>query len=458
MLNLLWSVGAFLVAIGVLVSVHEYGHFWAARRAGVKVLRFSVGFGKPLWRRVDRHGTEFVIAALPLGGYVKMLDETEGSVPAEQLHRAFNRKPVLARMAVVAAGPIANLLLAWLMYWAMFMVGIYGQRPVVGEVLPDTPAARAGFTAGDVLGAIDGRSVSTWEDAVLALMPAAIDGRQVAVRVRPADANSANSIRRLDLSALDYRAEDPGVMRHVGLVWQGPRLDPRVGEVLPGGVAAKAGLQTGDLLLTANGKRLTGWDEWVQIVRAHPQKPIALRLRRGDRELELSLTPEAVDDEGGARIGRVGVAPQPARAQFDDYYLRQHYGPLRSAGEALGKLRDMTVLTGEVIGRMLTGSASSRNISGPLSIAEFAGMSARLGVAQFLGFLGLISLSLGLLNLLPVPVLDGGHLLYYAAELVRGRPLPERIRAAGQQVGLVALLALTVLAFYNDITRLLFRS
>ena len=224
MLNLLWSVGAFLVAIGVLVSVHEYGHFWAARRAGVKVLRFSVGFGKPLWRRVDRHGTEFVIAALPLGGYVKMLDETEGPVPAEQLHQAFNRKPVLARMAVVAAGPIANLLLAWLMYWAMFMVGIYGQRPVVGEVLPDTPAARAGFTAGDALGAIDGRSVTTWEDAVLALMPAAIDGRQVAVRVRSADANSADSIRQLDLSALDYRAEDPGrdASRGAGLAGAAP--------------------------------------------------------------------------------------------------------------------------------------------------------------------------------------------------------------------------------------------
>jgi regulator of sigma E protease len=457
MLNLLWSVGAFLVAIGVLVSVHEYGHFWAARRAGVRVLRFSIGFGRPLWRRTDRHGTEFVIAALPLGGYVKMLDETEAPVPPGQLEQAFNRKPVLARMAVVAAGPLANLLLAWLLYWAMFMVGTYGQRPVVGQVLPDTPAAGAGFQAGDELRAVDGRSVRTWEDAVLALLPAAIDGRQVMVQVRPADAPGSDRARALDLSGLDYRAENPDVMRHVGLAWRGPRLEPRVGEVLAGGVAAKAGLQKGDLLLAANGKPLTDWNDWVQLVRASPQQPIALRLRRGDTELELSLIPEVLD-EGGTRIGRVGVAPQPVTAQFDDYYLRQHYGPLRSAGEALGKLRDMTVLTGEVIGRMLTGSASSRNISGPLSIAEFAGHSARLGVAQFLSFLGLVSLSLGLLNLLPVPVLDGGHLLYYAAELVRGRPLPERVRAAGQQVGLAALLALTVLAFYNDITRLLFRS
>lgn len=457
MLNLLWSVGAFLVAIGVLVSVHEFGHFWAARRVGVKVLRFSVGFGRPLWRRVDRHGTEFVIAALPLGGYVKMLDQTEAPVPAEQLAQAFNRKPVWARMAVVVAGPLANLLLAWLLYWAMFMVGIYGQRPVVGQVLPDTPAASAGFRTGDELRAVDGRVVRTWEDAVLALLPAAIDGRQVAVQVRPTDASGGAQTRVLNLSGLDYRAEDSDVMRRLGLAWRGPRVEARVGGVVAGGVAAQAGIRTGDLLLAANGKPLADWGDWVQTVRASPEQPLRLRLRRGDAELELTLTPQAVDD-GGTRIGRVGLAPQAVTAQFDDYYLRLHYGPLVSAREALGKLRDVTVLTGEVIWRMLSGSASSRNISGPLSIAEFAGQSARLGVAQFLSFLGLVSLSLGLLNLLPVPVLDGGHLLYYSAELVRGRPLPERFRAVGQQVGLAALLALTVLAFYNDITRLLFRS
>lgn len=457
MLNLLWSVGAFLVAIGVLVSVHEYGHFWAARQVGVRVLRFSVGFGRPLWRRTDRHGTEFVIAALPLGGYVKMLDEAEAPVPAEQLGQAFNRKPVWARMAVVAAGPIANLLLAWLLYWAMFMVGTYGQRPVVGQVAPDTPAASAGFQNGDELRAVDGRSVRTWEDAVLTLLPAAIDGRPVVVQVRAADAPGVVRERTLDLSGLDYRAEDPDVMRRLGLAWRGPRVAAQVGQIIANGAAARAGIQVGDVLLTANGTPLADWGDWVDIVRASPEQPLHLRLRRAGTELEMTLTPQAVDD-AGTRIGRVGLAPQPVSAPFDDYYLRLHYGPIASAGEALGKLRDMTVLTGEVIWRMLTGSASSRNISGPLSIAEFAGHSARLGAAQFLSFLGLVSLSLGLLNLLPVPVLDGGHLLYYSAELVRGRPLPERVRAAGQQVGLVALLALTVLAFYNDITRLLFRS
>lgn len=456
MLNVLWSVGAFLVAIGVLVSVHEYGHFWAARRAGVRVLRFSIGFGKPLWRRVDRHGTEYVIAALPLGGYVKMLDETEAPVPPAQLDQAFNRQPVAARMAVVAAGPIANLLLALVFYWAMFMVGTYGQRPVVGEVLPNTPAAAAGFRTGDTLRAVDGRPVRTWEDASLRLMPAAIDGRQVTVEVAPAEQPAVVEMRRLDLTGLGYRAEDPDVMRHLGLVWRGPRIGTTVGKVLPGSVAEAAGVAVGDRLLAVDGQPLADWDDWVRVVREHPQQPLRLRLQRGDTELELTLIPQAVDD-GGKRVGRVGLAPQAPTASFDDYFVFLRYGPLDSAGEALRKLRDMTVLTGEVIWRMLTGSASSRNISGPLSIAEFAGQSARLGAAQFFSFLGLVSLSLGLLNLLPVPVLDGGHLLYYLAELVRGRPLPERVRAIGQQVGLAALLALTVLAFYNDLTRLLFR-
>ncbi|MFZ5493680.1 MAG: RIP metalloprotease RseP [Pseudomonadota bacterium] len=455
MLNVLWSVGAFLVAIGVLVSVHEYGHFWAARRAGVRVLRFSVGFGKPLWRRVDRHGTEFVIAAIPLGGYVKMLDETEAPVPEAQRDQAFNRKPVAARMGVVAAGPMANLLLAFVFYWAMFMAGTYGQRPLVGAVLPDTPAAAAGFRVGDVLRAVDGRPVRTWEDALLRLMPAAIDGRSVSIEVGTVDGASPQT-RTLDLARLDYRAEDPDVMRHVGLAWRGPRIAPEVGEVLAGGVAAQAGVVAGDVLLAADGEPLADWGDWVRVVRAHPDQPLRLRLRRAGSELDLTLTPQAVQEDG-QRIGRVGLAPKPVTAQFDDYYVRLHYGPIDSAGEALRKLRDMTVLTGEVIWRMLTGSASSRNISGPLSIAEFAGQSARLGAAQFLSFLGLVSLSLGLLNLLPVPVLDGGHLLYYSAEWVRGRPLPERLRMLGQQVGLAALLALTVLAFYNDITRLLFR-
>jgi regulator of sigma E protease len=454
MAGVLWSVGAFVVAIGVLVSVHEFGHFWVARRVGVKVLRFSVGFGRPLWRRVDRQGTEFVIAALPLGGYVKMLDEAEAPVPEHEQHQAFNRRPVLARMAVVVAGPLANLLLAWLFYWFMFMVGIQGQRPLVGEVLPDTPAAVAGLVAGDRIEAVGGRAVRSWEDASLALMPAALDGRKVAVDV--ASATGQQRAYTLDLSALDYRAEDPDVMRRVGLRWRAPHIEPRIGEVMPDGAAAAAGLQAGDLLLSVDGEPLADWGDWVQRVQASAQQPLRVRLRRGVQELELTVTPRAVEQDG-RRIGQVGVAAARPQVAVDDYFLRLHYGPLAAAGQALGKLRDMTVLTGQMVGRMLTGEASSRNVSGPLSIAEFAGYSARLGVAQFLSFLGLVSLSLGLLNLLPVPVLDGGHLLYYFAEWVRGRPLPERVRAIGQQIGLAALLALTVLAFYNDITRLLFR-
>ena len=315
MLNLLWSVGAFLVAIGVLVSVHEFGHFWAARRVGVKVLRFSVGFGRPLWRRVDRHGTEFVIAALPLGGYVKMLDETEAPVPADQLAQAFNRKPVWARMAVVAAGPLANLLLAWLLYWAMFMVGIYGQRPVVGQVLPDTPAAGAGFQRGDELRAVDGRSVRTWEDAVLALLPAAIDGRQVAVQVQPADTQGSGQARLLDLSGLDLPGRGSG--RHAP---PGPCLARATGRARgsatwwPAAPRRRPASASAICCWPPMASRLPTGATGCRRCARSPQQPLRLRLRRAGTELELTLTPQAVDD-GGTRIGRVGLAPQPVSAR-----------------------------------------------------------------------------------------------------------------------------------------------
>ncbi len=447
-LSLLW----FLVAIGVLVTIHEFGHFWVARRLGVKVLRFSIGFGRPLWtRRFGRDDTEFVIAAVPLGGYVKMLDEREAPVPPRDLERAFNRKPVGTRMAVVVAGPLFNFLFAIVAYWLMFVTGVPGIKPVVGAIEPASYAASAGFHEGDEILAIDDRPVASWDMALVELLEAALDRRESEV-----DVDSPERGRRLlvlDLRDAPEILDKGGVLQNLGLSPWVVQLAPVIERTLEGGAAAAAGLQPGDRILSADGQAIEHWSEWVSYVRERPGQAIALRVERGDTELAMRLVPEAVEEEG-ATFGRIGAYVQVPEGGHPLRTLVRH-GPLESIPQALDKTWSMTTLTLRTLWAMLTGRASVENISGPISIAQYAGISATIGMAYFLGFLAVVSISLGILNLLPIPILDGGHLMYYCIELFKGSPVSEATQALGQQVGIFLLVALMVLAFYNDLVRLL---
>lgn len=454
-MSVLQSIVAFLVTLGILVTIHEYGHFWVARRLGVKILRFSVGFGRPLWmRRFGPDRTEFVFAALPLGGYVKMLDEREGEVPAAELQRAFNRRPVGARIAIVVAGPAANFALAVLAYWLMFMVGVSGLAPVLGEVSPGSAAARAGLQAGERIVAVDGRSTPTWEAVLQASLKRILEPGQMNLRVT--DRYGGERAVALDLGnvAIDDLTRG-NFFDVVGMEPARPVLAPVIGDLVPGGRAQEAGLQPGDRVLSADGRPVGDWAEWVQFIRARPGQPIDITVERDGRRLDLRLVPDSVREDDGATVGRIGAMVSGERLGPAPELALERYGPITAAGRAVGRTWDMSVLTLGILGKMLFGEASVQNLSGPISIAQYAGQSASIGIAAFLSFLAVVSLSLGILNLLPVPLLDGGHLMYYLIELVTRRPVSESAQAFGQQIGFVLLLGLMGLAFYNDLVRIL---
>lgn len=454
MQDLLFTVASFVVALAILIAVHEFGHFWVARRLGVKVLRFSIGFGRPLLRHVSpRDGTEYVLAALPLGGYVKMLDEREESVPAEEQHRAFNRQVLWRRFAIVAAGPVFNFLFAILAYWGIFVAGDVGTRPVVGTVEPQSVAERAGFASGDRILAVAQRETQTWEAAVFALMAEVMEGRDLPVRVSRESGSEAVVVLRAE--SLETLPDDPAILSNLGLTPARPVLPPVVGEVIAGEAAEAAGLVAGDRVLAIGGQGLAAWSELVEAVQASPDAAVALRVERAGRLVDLVVVPRAATGPQGRPVGRIGAAPQVPDGLYDDYRTVVRLGPVEAVGAAAEKTVDMSVLMLRVIGRMLLGQASVENLSGPISIAETAGKTASNGLESFIKFLAVVSISLGVLNLLPIPVLDGGHLLYFTIEGIKGSPLSERVQMQGQKVGLVLLLALMTLAFYVDISRLL---
>ena len=451
-MSFITSLLAFLVAIAVLVAIHEFGHYWVAKKLGVKILKFSIGFGKPLWKRVgEADKTEYIVAAIPLGGYVKMLDEREGEVAEADLPRAFNRQPVSSRIAIVAAGPLFNFLFAIVAYALMYMVGVNDFKPVIGEVFPDSIAAEAGVSADDVIETVNGRESPGWESATLTLINEALDSGQVVLGMR--DANGKMVERSLDLSNSSRLLGEGDVLKNIGIKPWRPKVAPVFDELIDSGSAARSGLKSGDQVVEIDGQAIHLWEEMVEHVKASPGKPLKMSIDRKGKRLDFVVTPDSVEQEN-EQIGRIGVTPKVDQAQFDAMRVNVRYGIVESFTRGVDRTWNMSALTLRVLWKMVTGQASLKNISGPLTIAEFAGVSALIGVAAFLSFLGLISVSLGVLNLLPVPVLDGGHLLFYFIEIIKGSPLSEGAEAFGQRIGLTLLGGLMFVAFYNDITRL----
>ncbi len=451
------TIVAFIVALGLLIAVHEYGHYRVAVACGVKVLRFSIGFGHILFKwkaRRPRPGqdTEFAIGAFPLGGYVKMLDEREGPVRPDELTRAFNRQGIAARVAIVLAGPAANFLLAILVHWALFVVGLPGVKPVLGDPPGGTPAAVAGLADGDTLRAIGDEPVATWGDVRWILLKEAVKREPTSVEVETA--SGARVARSLDLTGVSKEDLDHDLFAKLGIRPYRPRVPAVLGRILPGSAADHAGLMSGDRVVAIAGKPIATWSEFTAEVAGNPGRALALAVERGGREIEIRATPDPVSD-GDARIGRLGVeGPPELRREYDRMAVTVRYGPVEALGKAAQKVYDLSLFCVKMLGRMVIGDVSWKNLSGPITIADYAGQSAQHGWITWLGFLALVSVSLGVLNLLPIPLLDGGHLVYYFAEVVKGSPVSERTMEIGQRLGLALLLGLTFFAFYNDINRL----
>ena len=450
-MSALYMIVGTLVALGVLVTFHEFGHFWVARRCGVKVLRFSVGFGTPLVRWHDRQGTEYVIAAIPLGGYVKMLDEREGNVPAELADQSFNRKTVYQRIAIVSAGPIANFLLAIVFFWVLAMLGSQQVRPVIGSVEAGSMAHKAGLIAGQEIVSVDGEATSGWSAVNLQLVRRLGESGIVSVRVREPGA-TADTPHELELDNWLKGAEEPDPIKSLGIRPWRPALPPVLAELDPKGPAQAAGLKTGDKLVSLDGRPVEEWQQVVDWVRERPDAKITLRAERDGAPFDTQLT-LATRGEGKAASGYLGAGVKGI--DWPPEMLREvSYGPLAAVAEGASRTWTMSVLTLDSLRKMLFGELSVKNLSGPITIAKVAGASAQSGIGDFLNFLAYLSISLGVLNLLPIPVLDGGHLLFYLIEWARGRPLSDRVQGWGVQIGISLVVGVMLLALVNDLGRL----
>lgn len=452
MLDTLQTLLAFVVTLSILVAVHEFGHFWVARRCGVKVLRFSVGFGKPLLSRRDRHGTEFVLAGIPLGGYVKMLDEREGEVAPEEQHLAFNRQSPGKRIAIAAAGPVANLILAVLVYWLVFMGGVRGVAPLIADIELGSLAQQAGLVAGQEIIAVDGKKTPTWEQLNIRLLERVGETGEMAIAAKYPDSDLVyESVVVLDGWLKGVAEPDPVGSLGIGLYR--PKVAAVIQEVVADSAAEAAGIQPGDRLLTADGTPLDDWMVWVDYVKVRAGTDIALGFERNGEVKQTTITPgsKRVD---GKMLGFVGMAVVPPPPIPDEWFREYHYGPIDAFIAASQKTVHMSVFTVESIYKMATGLLSPKNLSGPITIAKVAGASAEYGLSAWLNLLALLSISLAVLNLLPIPILDGGHIVYGLIELASGRPVTEKIQMVANQVGVVLVVCLMVYALYNDVLRL----
>jgi regulator of sigma E protease len=446
----LWNTSFFLIALGILVAVHEFGHFWVARRCGVKVARFSIGFGKTIWSRMGKDGTEYVLALIPLGGYVKMLDERVEAVSAKDRQFAFNNKSLVQRSAIVAAGPVANFILAILAFWMMFMVGVPSVRAVLGDIEPGSPAALAGLDAGFEIVSIEGDATPDWESVNLTLVKH-LGQPQVTLKARQSMSEAPQSYM-LDAHNWEVNREMPSPLEGLGLKPFSPKAHLQVAQVVENSAAMAAGLAVNDKLLSLNGEKLQNWHQFVELIQSHPRQLIRLEVERSGQSIELPVTPDGREVDGVLQ-GYVGVAPVvdslPAAYQFT-----QQYGLIGGFVKSLDRSWELSKLTVVMLGKLVTGSVSLDNLSGPISIAKGAGATAEYGLVYFLGFLALISINLGIINLFPLPVLDGGHLVFFAIEGLTGKPVSERIQAVGFRIGAALLMTLMLLAIFNDVMRL----
>lgn len=443
---------AFIVAVGIIVTVHEFGHYWVAKKLGVKVLRFSVGFGKPLIKRiagVDK--TEYVLASIPLGGYVKMLDEREQEVSKTEIHRAFNQQSVGKRFAIVSAGPIFNFIFAIFAYWLTFVVGVEGVKPTVGEVLPESIAEYAEISPNDTFVTVGGVPVYTWQQTSIQLLDEALKEGIVQATLVGQDFGQKTVV--LNLSDTSQLLSEGNLLEKIGITpWRYQYL-PVFGELLPG-VAKSAGIQTGDQVISVDGNLIDSWVDLVKYIQARAGISIAVVIQRGNERLNVNLIPEPKEENGNV-VGRIGAYPYVDQAKLQDQRVTVRYNVFKAAGMGLVKTWDVSILTLKLLWKLAKGEASLKNISGPVAIAEYAGISAAIGFSAFVGALAIISISIGILNFLPIPILDGGHLFYYIIEIIKGSPVSEQFEAYGQRIGIIMLAGLMTLAFYNDIHRLL---
>ncbi|MFI4902085.1 MAG: RIP metalloprotease RseP [Burkholderiales bacterium] len=449
MIDILWKVASFAIVLGVLVVFHELGHYAVARLAGVRILRFSVGFGRVVWSRfVGADRTEWALSLIPLGGYVKMLDEREGRVAPADVARAFNRQSVWKRIAIVAAGPIANLVLAVLLFAASYVAGVPGQRALFAEPPPASPAAAAGIADGDTVIAVDGVPVRSLQDLRWRIARAqGADAVMLDVRER----DGATAERRLALGTLDARQWEGDFMPVLGL-----RADlgsPLVDEVVADKPAARAGMQKGDRIVAIDGAPMRSPAAVAAVTNAHPLAPMMFRVLRDGRTIDIAVTPEAGEAEG-RRVGIAGLRLRVDPAEVDKVSIVVRYGPGEALVQASRRTGELAVFTLRMLGRIVVGDASVKNISGPITLADYAGQSAKGGLLSFASFIALVSISLGVLNLLPIPLLDGGHLLYYFAEFIKGAPISDRAFEVGQRIGMAILAVLMTLALFNDVSRL----
>ncbi|MDN3609251.1 sigma E protease regulator RseP [Vibrio ostreicida] len=452
MTGILWNFASFIIALGILVAVHEFGHFWVARRCGVKVEKFSVGFGKSIWSKIGRDGTEYSLSVIPLGGYVKMLDGRVDDVPDEYKNQAFDRQPLWKRTSIVAAGPVFNFLFAVFAYWLVFLIGIPAVKPVVGHVIPQSIASQAGLEAGMELKAVSGVKTADWESVNMGLI-SHIGDSQLTMTVSPAGNIGSEQIKTLDLSDWSFNPETESAMSALGFKPYTPEVLTELAHVSSGGAGEAAGLKAGDHLLEVNGQVIKSWAQIVEIVQAHPNQNIDLNVERSGQTVAMVLRPNSRELGDGQVIGFAGISPQVAEWP-DNYRFDLKFGVIESIGKAVEKTGQIIDLTASMLKKLIVGDVGLNNLSGPISIAKGAGTTADYGLVYFLGFLALISVNLGIINLVPLPMLDGGHLLFFAIEAVIRRPVPERIQEMGYRIGGAIIFSLMAVAIFNDFARL----